>query len=258
MESLPARKLALIVEYDGTRFHGFQGQIGMPTIQGEIERALMRLTGEKVRTIGAGRTDAGVHAKGQVISFSTTSSLSLQTIVKALNFYLLPDISIKDGSIVENSFNARRDAISRQYRYTILNSPTPSPFWRRYSHFVPTKLNIDAMNKACQALLGKHNFASFTIPMKGKGTVRNVSQATASREGDLVRFDIVADSFLPKQVRRTVGPLIKIGLGKLTVEEFQEIIEARRPGLAAPPAPARGLCLMRVNYPEHKFREGQN
>lgn len=257
MELPPSRKLALVVEYDGTRYHGFQSQIGVPTIQGALENALAKVTGEKIRIVGAGRTDAGVHARGQVISFKCVSRLSLQTLIRAVNFYLPADIAVKVGNIVEGSFNARRDAISREYRYSILNSPTPSPLWRDYTYFVPVLLDTDAMNEACQALLGKQDFASFTGPMKGKRTERNVHKADVHSEGESVFFDMVADSFLPKQVRTTVGSLAKVGLRKLTAEDFREIVQAKRPGLAAPVAPAHGLCLMKVNYPEHKFGKGQ-
>jgi tRNA pseudouridine38-40 synthase len=257
MESPLTGKLALIVEYDGTRYHGFQAQVGVPTIQDAIESALTKIAGEKIRIVGAGRTDAGVHARGQVISFKCVSRLSPQTLIRALNFYLLPDIAIKAGNMVEGSFNARRDAISREYRYTILNSPTPSPLQRDYAYFVPVPLDTGAMNEACQALLGRQDFASFTGPMGGKRTVRNVSKAEVVGEGERVLFNIVADSFLPKQVRSTVGSLVRVGLGKLTLEKFKEIIQAKRPGLAAPVAPAHGLCLMKVNYPEHKFGKGQ-
>lgn len=257
MELSPNRRLALILEYDGSRYHGFQIQIGVATVQGEIEHALAKLTGERIRIVGAGRTDAGVHAQGQVVSFSTLSSLSPQTLVRALNFYLLPDIAIKAVVRVENNFSARRDAISRKYRYTILNSSTPSPLQRRYTYFVPLALDIEAMNQACQALLGNHDFASFTAPMKGRRTVRNIFKAQVQREGELVFFDTVADSFLSRQVRSMVGSLVRVGLGKLTIEEYNGIIRAKKPGLAAPVAPAHGLCLMRVNYPEHKLRKGQ-
>jgi tRNA pseudouridine38-40 synthase len=246
MEPPPTGKLALIVEYNGARYHGFQAQVGVPTIQGALESALAKVTGERIRIVGAGRTDAGVHARGQVISFKCVSRLSLQTL-----------IAVKAGNIVEGSFSARRDAISREYRYTILNSPTPSPLQRDYAYFVPVPLDSSAMNEACQALLGRQDFASFTGPMGEKRTVRNVSKAEVSREGELVVFDMLADSFLYKQVRCTVGSLVRVGLGKLKLEKFKEIIQARRPGLAVPVAPARGLCLMKVNYPEHKFGKGQ-
>ena len=257
MELPPTRKLALIVEYDGAKYHGFQVQVGVPTIQGEIESALGKLTGERIRVIGAGRTDAGVHAKGQVVSFRTASSLSLQILMRALNFYLMPDIAVKYGEEVEGGFNARRDAVSREYRYTVLNRPTPSPLCRNYAYFVPVALNTEIMNEACQSLLGSHDFASFTGHMRGKRTIRSVYRAEVSRGKELVFFDMVADSFLPKQVRSTVGALVRVGLGKLAVEGFEGILQLKRPGLAAPVAPAHGLCLMQVNYPEHKFGKRQ-
>lgn len=257
MELPPTRKLALVVEYDGTGYHGFQMQVGEPTIQGEIEQALKKLTGEKIGIVGAGRTDAGVHAKGQVVSFSCSSNLSLQTIIRALNFHLPSDIAVKAGSEVDNNFSARRDALSREYRYTILNSATPSPLRRKYSYHLPLALDVDAMNEACRFLLGIQDLASFTGPMRGKRTVRRVLKAEVSRERELVFFDMVADSFLPKQVRSTAGCLVRVGLGKLKVEEFKGILEARKPGVAAPVAPALGLCLVKVNYPEHKLGKGQ-
>lgn len=257
MESPPTRKLALVVEYDGTGYHGFQMQVGEPTIQGEIEQALKKLTGEKIGIVGAGRTDAGVHAKGQVVSFSCSSNLSLQTIIRALNFHLPSDIAVKAGSEVDNNFSARRDALSREYRYSILNSATPSPLRRKYSYHLPLALDVDAMNEACRFLLGIQDLASFTGPMRGKRTVRRVLKAEVSRERELVFFDMVADSFLPKQVRSTAGCLVRVGLGKLKVEEFKGILEARKPGVAAPVAPALGLCLVKVNYPEHKLGKGQ-
>jgi tRNA pseudouridine38-40 synthase len=257
MELPPTRKLALVVEYDGTKYRGFQMQVGEPTIQGEIERALEKLTGERIRIVGAGRTDAGVHAKGQVVSFSCASNLSLQTVIRALNFHLPSDIAVKAGSEVDNNFSARRNALSREYRYTILNSATPSPLQRKYAYHVPLTLDIDAMNKACRFLLGTQDFASFTGPMRGKRTVRGVLKAEVSREKELVFFDMVADSFLPKQVRSTTGCLVRVGLGKLAAEEFKDILEARKPGMAAPVAPALGLCLVKVNYPERKLGKGQ-
>ncbi len=252
MELLPSRKLALIVEYEGTNYKGFQFQLGVPTVQGDIERALEKLTGERIRIVGAGRTDTGVHARGQVVSFSSFSTLSLEALTGALNFYLRPDIAVKAASEVENSFNARRDAISREYRYQIFNGPMPSPLMQRYSYFVPHTLDTDAMNEVCRCLIGGHDFASFTGPTSRR-TVREVYKAEVSKEGESVLFDIVANSFLRKQVRCTVGAMVRVGLGRLTVEEFEEIMQAKAPGLAAPAAPPYGLCLMKVNYPEGKF-----
>ncbi len=244
-------KIALIVEYDGTHYHGFQLQANVPTIQSELERALLKLTGERARVMAASRTDAGVHAKGQVVSFRTRSSLRLKTFINGLNHYLPRDIAVKAAHGVSNSFNVRRDALSREYNYYILNSSTRSPLGGGFYYLVAGQLDIEAMNQACQALIGKHDFASFVTCFGSeiKSTVRNVHRAEMGKDGDMVVFNMVANSFLPHQVRNTVGTMIKIGLGKMGIDEFCSIIEAKKPGLAGPTAPACGLCLMQVNYP---------
>ena len=202
--------------------------------------------------MAASRTDAGVHAKGQAVSFRTGASLPLQAFVKGLNYYLPGDIAIKEAFRANDSFNVRRGALSREYNYYILNSSTRSPIRRGFSYLVAGRLDIGAMNQACQALIGKHDFASFVTRNEVgiKSTVRNVHRAEIERNGDMVVLNMVANSFLPHQVRNTVGALIRVGLGKMTVDEFRSIVEARRSGLAGPTAPARGLCLMRINYPD--------
>lgn len=253
-------KIVLIMEYDGTHYHGFQLQANRPTIQGEIEVALGKLTGERSRVMAASRTDSGVHAKGQVVSFRTKSPLPPSTFIKGLNHYLPKDIAVKAAFRVNDSFNVRRNAVSREYNYYILNSPTRSPIRRGFAYLVPGQLNIRAMNEACQYLIGKHDFASFATSLEGsnlKSTVRRVYTAKIEKDGDLVIFTIVANSFLPHQVRNTVGALIKLGLGKMTVAEFRSMLEARSSGLAGPTAPAYGLCLMGVNYP-HSWEEIRN
>ena len=249
-------KIVLIVEYDGTRYHGFQLQATLPTIQWEIEKALWELTGERIRVMAASRTDAGVHAKGQVVSFRTKSPLPPQTFVNGLNYYLPRDIAIKAAYRVDDSFNVRRDAISREYNYYILNSLTRSPIREGFSYRVGGHLDIEAMNQACQALIGEHDFISFASSMGigTKNTVRRVYQAEMEKDGELVVFNIVANSFLTHQVRNTVGTLIRVGLGRMRVDEFCSIIEMKKPGLVGPTAPARGLCLMQVNYP-YSFEE---
>ena len=243
--------IVLILEYDGIRYHGSQLQANAPTIQGEMEKALQKLTGERTRVKAASRTDAGVHAKGQVISFRTKSALPLKAFIGGLNYYLPRDIAVKEAFGVDDSFDVRRSALSREYKYDILNSPTRSPMRQGFSYLVNGNLDIGAMNQACQALIGKHDFASFvtSTDIGEKSTVRNVHKAGIERDGDMVVLDMVANSFLPHQVRNTVGSLIKVGQGKMTVDEFYGMVEAKRPGLAGPTAPAGGLCLMRVNYP---------
>ncbi|MFQ6122486.1 MAG: tRNA pseudouridine(38-40) synthase TruA [Dehalococcoidales bacterium] len=251
-------KIILIMEYDGTGYHGFQLQADLPTIQGEIEEALWKLTGERSRVIAASRTDAGVHAKGQVVSFRTKSSLPSPTFINGLNYYLPRDIAVKAAFRTSDSFDVRRNAISREYNYYILNSLTRSPMRRGFSYLVTGNLDIEAMNQACQALIGKHDFASFVSCTFGiKSTIRSIYKAKVEKDGDLAIFNMVANSFLPHQVRNTVGTLIKVGLGKITLDEFHSIVEAKKPGLAGPTAPACGLCLMQINYP-HPLEEMGN
>lgn len=253
-------KIVLIMEYDGTHYHGFQLQDGFPTIQSETEEALRKLTGERLRVMAASRTDAGVHAKGQAVNFRTKSFLPLAAFINGLNYYLPRDIAVKSAHRVGDSFNVRRDAISREYNYYILNSLTRSPIWKGLSYLVTGCLDIEAMNLACQALIGEHDFASFVgcIGDGIKKTVRSVYQAKIDKDGELVVVNMVANSFLPHQVRNTVGALIRVGLGKIGVDQFHSIVEAKEPGLAGPAVPAYGLCLMRVNYPSPFGGEGEN
>ncbi|MFC2035476.1 tRNA pseudouridine(38-40) synthase TruA [Chloroflexota bacterium] len=251
VSSATATTIVLILEYNGTRYHGFQLQANLPTIQGEIEKAILKLTGERTRVMAASRTDAGVHAKGQVVSFRITSLHSLRTIVNGLNYYLPRDIAVTTAHRVGDPFNVRRNAVSREYNYNILMSLTRSPLREDDSYLVAGHLDIKAMNQACQALIGKHDFASFTSGI-GRGinnTVRRVYQAEIRKDGQLAVFNIVANSFLPHQVRNTVGTLIKVGLGKMNDFEFCSIMRAEKHSLAGPIAPACGLCLIQVNYP---------
>jgi len=249
---LPKGTVTLILEYDGSNYHGSQWQANAPTIQGEIEKALKKLTGERTRIKAASRTDAGVHARGQVVSFRTDSALPLKSFIDGLNHYLPRDIAVKEAYRLDDSFDVRRGAVSREYKYFILNSPTRSPMRQGFSCRIDGNLDIEAMNKACRALIGKHDFASFVSSAetaRSKQTVRNVFKAEITRDGDMVVLDMVANSFLPHQVRNTVGSLIRVGQGKMTVDNFYSMVEAKTPGLAGPTAPADGLCLMRVNYP---------
>ena len=222
-----------------------------------MESALLKLTGERTRVMAASRTDTGVHAKGQVVSFRTGSCLALPTFVKGLNYYLPKDIAVKAAHRLDDSFHVRRSARSREYNYYILNSPTRSPLRAGFSYLVRGPLDIEAMNRACQALVGEHDFASFASPtgLGAKSTVRRVDKAVMEKEGDLVVFKMMASSFLPHQVRNTVGCLLRVGKGKMSVDEFYSIMEAKKPGLAGPTVPACGLCLMQINY-AHPFEGG--
>jgi tRNA pseudouridine38-40 synthase len=243
-------KIVLIIEYNGKRYFGFQWQPGVPTIQDEFEKAIVKLTGENRRVISASRTDTGVHANEQVISFRTESRLPDETFVKALNHYLPNDIAVKAAGRVDENFDIRVNALSREYEYQILNSSIRSPLLEDFTYLVHGKLNIEVMNEACQQLIGEHDFASFASSLrKREKTRRTVINAHFTRENNLIIFDIMANSFLTHQVRNTVGLLLKIGSGKVKFEEIYKIMDSRRPGLAGPAAPACGLCLTKINYP---------
>lgn len=243
-------KIVLLVEYHGGNYCGFQWQAGVPTVQDELEKAIFKVTGEAVRVVAASRTDSGVHARGQVVSFRTRSALPPQTLVRALNFYLPRGIAVKGACRVDMKFDVRRDAISREYEYKILNSPTRSPLWEGLAYFVPQRLDVEAMDRACRLLEGEHDFASFGADLGNvRSTVRTVYEARVVRADEIVSLRMRANSFLSHQVRNTVGLLVRIGLGKAGLEEFQQVMEAKKLGLAGPTAPAHGLYLVKVEYP---------
>ncbi|MFC2010246.1 tRNA pseudouridine(38-40) synthase TruA, partial [Chloroflexota bacterium] len=208
--------------------------------------------GERTRVMTASRTDAGVHARAQVVSFRTKSNHSPETFIKAVNYYLPKDIAVKEAHRVDDSLNVRRRAVSREYNYYILNSKTRSPLRERFYYQVTGNLDIEVMDRASRALVGEHDFASFVNNKEAaaKSTVRRVYKAEMRNEGEFAVFNIVANSFLMHQVRNIVGVLIRLGRGKVSFDEFCSIMEAAVPGLAWPTAPACGLCLMQVNYPE--------
>jgi tRNA pseudouridine38-40 synthase len=242
-------KYVLVVEYDGTYYHGFQWQASLPTIQSELEQAMRRFCGYSSRIMGASRTDAGVHAKGQVASFWARRNLSRATLVKALNYYLPEDIAIKAAYAVDGNFSVRRQALSREYHYYILNANTRSSFSQRFALFLPKTLDINMMNEACELVQGERDFASFATSVdNARSTVRHVYQARICRRKDFIVFHVVANSFLPHQVRNTMGLLIRLGTGKISITDFSDIMEAKTLGLAGPMAPAKGLCLTKVNY----------
>ena len=244
-------KFALIVEYDGSRYHGFEWQAGVPTIQAELEGAIEKVTGEKRRVIAASRTDAGVHARGQVVSFWTESRLPADTMRRALDHHLPPDIGIQQACLIRQEFSVRGDAVSREYRYRIVNRTARSPLARRWCHQVIRPLDVGGMDRASRLFLGEHDLLSFATSWEGdRSPIRRVYEAGVERDGEMVVFRIVADAFLPHQVRNTAGLLIRLGLGKMDEAEFKRIMEARRPGAAGPSAPAHGLCLVKVNYRE--------
>jgi tRNA pseudouridine38-40 synthase len=252
-------KIVLTLEYNGTNYHGFQWQAGLPSIQRELERAIKRLTGERCRVMAASRTDAGVHAMGQVVSFRTDSSLPARKFISGLNYYLPKDIAVKAAYRVSDSFNVRSDATSREYSYYILNSSTRSPMREGSAYLVAPPLDIEAANRAAESLIGEHDLASFASSNGAiRSTRKHVFKADFKREGEVVVFNMVANSYLPHQVRNTVGCLIRVGLGKMSADEFNSIIETQKPGTAGPTAPACGLCLTRINYPHNLERNDED
>jgi tRNA pseudouridine38-40 synthase len=187
-----------------------------------------------------------------VAGFQTDAALPLNAFVDGLNHYLPGDIAVKEATAADDSFDVRRRAIRRTYKYYILNSATRSPIRQGFSCRVTGGLDIEAMQRACRALIGRHDFASFVSSAetaRAKRTVRDIYKAEITQDGDMIVLEMAANSFLPHQVRNTVGSLIKVGQGKMTVDEFYSIVAARTPGLAGPTAPADGLCLVRVDYP---------
>ncbi|MBI2869113.1 MAG: tRNA pseudouridine(38-40) synthase TruA [Chloroflexi bacterium] len=250
-------RIVLKLEYDGAGYCGFQLQPGVPTVQGEIEKALYRLTGECTRVTAASRTDTGVHASGQMVSFQAGAVLGLPEYVSGLNYYLDAGIAVKAAYRVDRDFDVRKAAASREYRYSILSGLTRSPL-RHGSYFlVRGRLDMENMNEACRVLVGRHDFAAFTTSYdrRLKDTVRTIERAAFTREGDLIVFTVVAGSFLQHQVRNIVGSLVRVGLGRMTVADFCDIVKSGGTGKAGPRAPAAGLCLTRVNYPAPFWEE---
>jgi tRNA pseudouridine38-40 synthase len=249
------RRLALIVEYDGGRYAGSQRQKNKPSVQGALELGLQGLTGEQLSISLAGRTDAGVHARGQVISFITGSALPLRAFVLGLNHHLPSDIAIKSAWAVTGDFDPRRSASRREYDYYILTSEARAPLWEGRAYHRPGRLNIDLMNEAGALLEGVHDFASFvTGVIEHRSTIRDVEEVHVCLEVDVVIIRMIANAFLPHQVRNTVGALVQVGLGRITIAEFENIIAARQPSLAGPTAPACGLYLNKVYY-DKSFEE---
>ncbi len=244
-------RVALVVEYDGTNYFGFQWQDDRPTVQQELEKALFALTGERTRIVCASRTDTGVHALGQVVCFRTSSELPLDNFVTGMNHFLPADVAVKSARLPSPEFHVQKSAVSRRYEYRIHGSRTRSPLADRFAYVVRGPFDVAKMNEACLAFIGEHDFASFTSGSGAliKNTKRKVFEAVVRSDGDNLVFSMEANSFLTHQIRNTVGALIEIGLGRMSVSEFCSIMEQRKPGLAGPKAPACGLHLVRVNYP---------
>jgi len=243
------QKYAALVEYDGALFRGFQAQAAGRTVQGDVEAALRSLTGLETRIHAASRTDSGVHAVGQVVSFRVPGRFDGRTIVRGLNYYLANDVAVRGVCPVDDDFDVRRRAFSRHYRYTIVNEETFSPSLERVALRVGPSLDIGMMREAARLLVGVHDFSSFATSLEEPGpTVRQIHEARFIRHGNVIEFWIAANAFLRHQVRNTIGQLIQVGLGKSSIEGFGELVRRVRQGVAGPAAAARGLCLMKVSY----------
>ena len=239
----------LLLEYDGTDYHGWQLQQNAATLQGRLEAVLGKLLNEPVRVRAAGRTDAGVHALGQVVAFRTTHQRDLLTLQRGLNALLPSDMAVKRLESTTETFNPRRDAKSRVYRYQIWNQPSRSAIWARYSWHVPIGLNIQAMDEAAGLLIGRHDFSSF----QGADAIehdpwRTVLHSTVHQADEFLVYDVEARSFLRHMVRNIVGTLFDVGRGALSVEDFGRIFAAQDRTRAGRNAPPQGLFLVEVRY----------
>ena len=250
------RRIALTVAYDGTNYAGFQLQAGTPTIQGELESAISRLTGAATRIRGASRTDAGAHACGQVVDFITDKPYGTDVFLRAVNHYLPDAIRAIRVDAVPHGFHARRSATRRVYQYTILNRTTPSPLLRNTHHRVPEPLNLPAMAQAARSLTGIRDFRRIaTRHPAQRSAVRwvyewQVLQNPANE--DVIVIKCAANGFLRYQIRRVNAVLIEIGRGRQPIHAMAEALAGRSPvPRQIPTLPAHGLCLMSVHYPEY-------
>jgi tRNA pseudouridine38-40 synthase len=246
------RNIKLTLSYDGTDFNGWQTQPGYRTVQETLESAIAKLTAEtKIRVNASGRTDAGVHAVGQVANFYTTTHLSADTLVRAINAHLPDDVVVREAVEVPEAFDANHDAVRKLYRYVIHDGAVPSPFLRRYACQSRHKLDADAMRRAAEPLKGRHDFHSFETNWPNRmSSVRTITHLALSRVGDWIWLDVEADGFLYNMVRALAGTLINVGRGFWPVSQVAQILDAEDRALAGPTAPAQGLFLMRVIY-EH-------
>jgi tRNA pseudouridine38-40 synthase len=237
-----------IVAYDGADFFGFQVQVVERTVQGVVETALTRIVKETVSILYAGRTDAGVHATGQVIAFDLFWNHSEERLRRALNANLPDGVFIKSIELTRPDFHPRFDALLREYQYTILNQSEPDVLRRRYMTHIDRLLDVELMRQASNYFVGCLDFATFGRPPTGDNTVRTITKTVWNVDDSLLVFTIEANAFLYRMVRNIVGTLIQVGLGKLTVGDVECIIASKSRAACPPPAPPNGLCLTNVIY----------
>ena len=263
------RNIRLVLSYDGTAYAGWQVQPKLPTVQGAVEAAIKKLTGEELRILAAGRTDAGVHALGQVANFRTQSPIPPGKWRAALQTKLPPDIVVRHSDEVPHDFHATFSAVSKRYRYVIHNSAITDPFVRRYAWSIYQPLDVEAMHAAAKVLVGRHNFRSFESHWPNKATsVRTVSSIEVYRasrwslwsserepnrgmgDGEFVCLEIEADGFLYNMVRAITGTLLNVGRGTWSAMDVERVLRAEDRAIAGGTAPAWGLFLVRAVYPD--------
>jgi tRNA pseudouridine38-40 synthase len=243
---LPTYRLE--IAYDGAGYHGFARQPGLRTVQGELEGALERIVGAPVETTGAGRTDAGVHARRQVVSFVVPAALETGRVVRSLGGMLGPETAVAGCVEVEDGFSARFSATWREYRYSVLTTPTPDPLLRHTTWHVPGPLDLEAMGSAAARLVGEHDFAGFCRAAEGRSTVREVLAAGWEMAGDLAVFTVRATSFCHQMVRSMTGWCVEVGRDRRPPEATSEVLATRDRSAAGPVAPPHGLVLWDVGY----------
>lgn len=256
-------RLKMTVAYDGSGFHGFAAQPGLRTVAGELGGAIEKATGHRVELTCAGRTDAGVHARGQVVHFDLAErvrghALDLDRLARSCNAILAPRIVVRDLSLAPDGFDARRQAVSRVYRYSVLNASVPDPLLAHLAWHVAAPLDIRAMQAATDPLLGEHDFAAFCRrPRQGGSLVRRVFDARllvrqacdGCAGSSLLVLQIEANAFCHQMVRSIVGALVEVGRGRLSAGELSWVLASAERASAAAPAPPHGLCLWEIRYP---------
>ena len=240
--------IKLVLAYDGTDFHGWAKQRRVRTVEGLLEGSLALLLGEAPKLSVAGRTDAGVHAEGQVTSFDAPDSLDPDKVLRALNGMLAPEVVVRHARRAPAGFDARHSATAREYRYRIDTSAVPSPFTARFAWHHPGPLRIGALRAAARDLVGEHDFASFCRAPQQGGTTRRLLRLSVSAAADRAEIRAVANGFLHQMVRSLTGTLVAVGEGRIDRHAMPAVLAARNRAEAGPIAPPHGLTLIRVRY----------
>lgn len=242
-------RFKLILAYDGTNYHGFQKQHNGLTIQEVLEKAIQSIVQQPVEVIGAGRTDTGVHARGQCCVFDAETSIPVYNLIKAINSKLPQDIVLRDLETVSEDFHPRYRAKHKTYRYQILNSKVRDPFNYKYTYFYPYALDVALMQEGANHIIGEHDFKCFcSAGSSVYSTVRTVYELKISKEDELITMDICGNGFLYNMVRIIAGTLIQVGSNKLPADKIKTIIVSKNRGLAGPTAPPEGLMMLQIEY----------